>query len=1056
MKKWAVSLAVFGLGVLSGAVIYVSPAGSHKNTGLTPDSPLKSITKAFSMAKSGDTILLKGGYYHELPAGAWAEKNAKPITLKAFPDETPVITWGWDVKNWKKLPNGLWQADCPYSVCDLWQRITLDRYLKVTTLEMLKRQPGAFWQDSANGKIYVNPLAGLWHDDPESAGFTAVPFADGTKPASFKSKSTRRSPGMSIVGHNIHIEDVAFEFHTGKAFYLRGRQLDKFYGSGSLRNCSSVGATCGLSTGWYVDGVVIENCRAIRNSGAGIHLGNNMKNVKLINNFLLNNGSSLPFYGNYTAGGGNVYNLARYGGNESEYVDVIGNKVISTDKSRGGGVMRFKGGIAKHTNQMNNLFVGGGVVLYSVPGSTATIKNNTVYPGKFNFTVPNSGKKYTPDMKDNLEIRDSKTQKKARFVNPEKYDYRLLPDSANLGQGYAPQAAPVWFVKPDFQGGNGRTPEKPANSLAEIQKNLKSHDTVYFLKGSYTGTLTLKNLNGVTLSDMSFNTASWTDFNLVFENCSNIRVENMDFKGGKITLRNSTVEFSENRFDQVKFSAAGKKIILANNRLENSSFKGSGRAVIRENIISRFSVECKELVSEHNGFMTAQELAAWPCKETFKSFVAGVNGVVPLKNMVKGTRGKWIGSRVIPDKKSALEVAYANITPLSCGTKAVISWNTPKDYTEATVSVWQGKKKIYTDRLRFGAYLSCTNELCIPGLKPGTQYKADLLLARHNENVSWKKQLTFTTHKAAAPTATKTIEVGPDKKITSVATAVRSANSGDTILVHPGYYPEMINVHADNITIKAAIPGTVKFSSEYMFDYVIRAANVKGLTIEGIDFVGLRYSSGTHVVYVLKSENVKIRNCRFHAGAERRMGNLHIFGRYVNGFEVKNCVFDTGFHSLWLYESDNVTVDHNTFWGIGINAMHIAGGKNAKVTITNNLMQDVVANHNSPAISVGHPETNLVCDWNLYWSTQKCPKQKVFGLGGKIGIYAVGQVMQQDALVTIEECRKRFGVEKNGLFADPGMIDPEQGDFRLAPASPARKRGSDGKDIGADFTIWSK
>ena len=860
---------------------------------------------------------------------------------------------------------------------------------------------------------------------------------------------------MSIVGHNIHIEDIAFEFHTGKAFYLRGRQLDKFYGSGSLRNCSAAGATCGLSTGWYVDGVVIENCRAIRNSGAGIHLGNDMKNVKLINNFLLNNGSSLPFYGNYTAGGGNVYNLARYGGNESEYVDVIGNKVISTDKSRGGGVMRFKGGIAKHTNQLNNLFVGGGVVLYSVPGSTAAIKNNTVYPGKFNFTVPNSGKKYFPEMKDNLEIRDVPTQKKARFVNPAKFDYRLLPDSANLGQGYAPQAAPVWFVKPGFQGGNGRTPEKPASSLAEIQEKLKSGDTVYFLKGSYTGTLTLKNLSGVTLSDMSFNTALWNNFSIIFDNSSNIRVENMEFKNGTVTLKNSTVEFSENCFSKVNFSTAGKKIVFANNRLENSSLKGSARAVIRENIISKFAVDCKEMVSEHNGFMTAQELAAWPCKETFKSFTAGVNGTVPLKNMVKGTRGKWIGSRVIPDKKGALEVAYAEVTPLSCGTKAVVAWNTPKDYAEATVSVWLGKKKIYTDRLRFGNYLSCANELCIPGLKPGTQYKAELILARHNETVWWKKQFTFTTLKGTPRTAPKTIEVGPGKKVASVTAAVRSANKGDTILVHPGYYPEMINVYADNITIKAAIPGTVKFSCEYMFDYSIWAANIKGLTIDGIDFTGNRYSSSAKVINVFKAENVKIRNCRFFPGEGRRMGNLYIYGRYVNGFDVKNCIFDTGFHSLWLLESDNVTVDHNTFWGIGINAMHIAGGKNAKVTITNNLMQDVVANHNSPAVSVGDPGTKLLCDWNLYWSTAKrCPRQKVFGMGGKIGIHAVGQVMQQDALVTIEECRKRFGVEKNGLFANPEMIEPEKGNFRLSAASPARKRGSDGKDIGANFTIW--
>jgi hypothetical protein len=164
--------------------------------------------------------------------------------------------------------------------------------------------------------------------------------------------------------------------------------------------------------------------------------------------------------------------------------------------------MRFKGGIRKHTNQLNNLFVGGGVTLYSVPGSTATIRNNTVVPGKFNFTVPNSGEKYTPDMKYNLELKEGNWKKSARFVNPGKYDFRLLPDSKHLGKGFAPAAAPVWFVAPGAKSGSGRTPESPLNSLAELQKRVKSGDTVYFLKGTYTGTLSFKNLKNVTLSDL--------------------------------------------------------------------------------------------------------------------------------------------------------------------------------------------------------------------------------------------------------------------------------------------------------------------------------------------------------------------------------------------------------------------------------------------------------------------------------------------------------------------------------------------------------------------------
>ena len=1055
MKKTALSAAL-GLSIaLSGAVYYVSPDGSDKNPGTSPEKPAKSINRVLQRAKSGDTVMLKGGIYHQQVAAGWEKKNPQPITIKAFPDETPVISWGWPVTGWKKLPGGIFVADFPYAVCDLWQKITLDRYLKMGSLELLKRQPGGFWQDPANGKLYVNPLDGSWHADPESAGFTAVPFAGTTLPPSYKVKQLRRSPGMNLVGHNIHINGLSFEFHTAKGFYLRGRQKDLFFGSGSLRNCSAVGTTCGLSTGWYVDGVVFENCVAIRNSGSGMHLGGFIRNVKLVNNLLLNNGSSLPFYGNYTAGGGNVYNLAFYGGSDAQYVDVINNKVISADKSRGGGVMRFKPGIRKHTNHLNNLYLGGWVTLYSVPGSTATIRNNSVLPGIFNFTVPNSGEKYVPDMKDNLELRQSGWLKQGRFVNPEKLDYRLLPDSKYLGKGFAPKAAPVWFVKPGSKGGDGRTPEKPLAALAELQGKIKSGDTVYFMAGSYTGSLTLKNVKDVVLSDKSFNTAKWKSCVITFENCANIKVENMDFADCTFNLKNTQGTFKENFFDKVTFSAVSGKTVLANNTLENCAVKSSGRVVVRENILKKVTVAAKDVVSEHNGFVTAEEFKKWPFKETFKSFVAGVNGVVPLKNRVHGSRGTWIGGRVVPDQKPALVVEYAKVTPLSCGTKAVAAWKTPKDYVQAYVTVLQGKKQVFNDRVRFGSYLSCANEICIPNLKPGTAYELVLVLERHNEERTWRKNIRFTTAKAGQKIAPKTIEVGKGKKFALIADAVRSASNGDTVLVAPGFYPEMINVFADNVTIKAAKPGTVKISGAEMFDYTIQAANVKGLTIEGIDFVDSRYSGSSKMVSIFRSENTKIINCRFLAGPTRGMGNLHVYGRYVKGFEVKNCIFDTAFHSIWLLESEDVKIDHNTIWGTGINAMHIGGGNGAKVVITNNLCVDVVANHKSPAISVGHNKTKLTCDWNMYWFTKKrCPFQKVFGLGGKLGIHAVGQVMQKDAYVTIEECRKVYGIEKNGLFADPKMKNPDKGDFTLAADSPARKRGSDGKDIGADMSVW--
>ena len=244
---WTLGILILGLS-LQGAFYYVSPEGNDKFPGTSPDKPLKSLKQALYKARSGDTVMVKGGIYREELWREWRTGNQKPITVKAFPDETPVITFGWSVKNWKKLPGGLWASDFPYAVCDLWQRLTLDRYLRVDSMELLQKQPGAFFQDPRSGKLYVNPFNGSWHDDPEKAGFTAIPYGTGRTPLPFDdTKATRfRRSGLSVVGNNLVFEGLSFEFHGASGFSIRGRKMDNFYGSVRLRNCSAIGTTLGF------------------------------------------------------------------------------------------------------------------------------------------------------------------------------------------------------------------------------------------------------------------------------------------------------------------------------------------------------------------------------------------------------------------------------------------------------------------------------------------------------------------------------------------------------------------------------------------------------------------------------------------------------------------------------------------------------------------------------------------------------------------------------------------------------------------------------------------
>ena len=1056
--KTLFSLAAVGLCLSASAVTYyVSPLGSDADPGTAPEKPLKTLQRALIKTRSGDTVLLKGGIYREQTGHEWKNRNPEPVTIKAMPDETPVITFGWRVTGWKREPGGLFSAAFPYAVRDLWQRRTLDRYLKTDSMELLKKQPGAFLQDPADGRLFVNPLPDSRHNDPEDAGFTAVPFIYGKVPLPFNSRAERRfRGGMNLVGHNLRVDGLNFAFHAQEGFYMRGRQRDKFYGSGIISNCTAIGTTCGFRTGWYVDGLVYENCRAIRNCGAGIQIGSFLKNAKIRNNFLLDNGNCLPFYGNYTSTNGNVYNLSKYGG-PAELVDFTGNTVLSFDGSRQGGVMRCKSGILKHTNVLNNVLGGGWPTMYSVPGSSASICNNTVLSGKFSFTISATGKEYKPDMKDNIAATND-WRKKGRFANPGKYDFRLLPDSPYKGTGAFPGVAPVWFAAPG-KNGTGRTPESPldAGKLASV---VRSGDTVYFLPGSYSGKLAFKGLKDVTLSDCSCGKAKWEKAVFEFHTCENVKIDGMDFQYCRFEFSESSASFTETLLADSTFTFAGGKGVFANSRLFAAAVTSSGRLVFRENLLDGVTVKASDVISEHNGFADASQLKAWPFKETFPSFTAGERRegkvVFPVKNLVEGTAGTWIGGRPVKEPLHPLKVEDLTVTSLDSGTKAVVSWTTPEDYVRAEAVAFQNGKRVFTDQVRFGRYLSCDNAVALRNLTPGVPCRVILRLYRHNETAGWRKELDFTPVKSQ-PGAPRVLEAGPGKTFKTVAAALQAARSGDTILIAPGTYGEMLLVRRDNITFKAAKPGTVRLSAEFMFDYIIRAEDVKGLTIENLDFVGLRYSSAVAAVYLQRAEKVRMKNCRFLAVPPRRMGNNHVQGRFVRDVEITNCVFDYGFQGIWFMESaGSIKVDHCTFWGCGVNAIHLTGGPGCTLTVTNNLFQDVVSNHINPSVSVGDPKSRLVCDWNLYWHTkERCPGQKIFGMGGVLGVISLGQVLHKDACVTIEEARKRYNVEKNGLWADPKLKSPAAGDFTLLPGSAAAKRGSDGRDIGADLTVFA-
>lgn len=80
---------------ITGRTFYVSPTGNDSSAG-TQASPFRTIARGALALTKGDTLLLRGGIYTEYAlisssAGHQSGERNNPITIKAFPGETPIL-----------------------------------------------------------------------------------------------------------------------------------------------------------------------------------------------------------------------------------------------------------------------------------------------------------------------------------------------------------------------------------------------------------------------------------------------------------------------------------------------------------------------------------------------------------------------------------------------------------------------------------------------------------------------------------------------------------------------------------------------------------------------------------------------------------------------------------------------------------------------------------------------------------------------------------------------------------------------------------------------------
>lgn len=114
-------------------------------------------------------------------------------------------------------------------------------------------------------------------------------------------------------------------------------------------------------------------------------------------------------------------------------------------------------------------------------------------------------------------------------------------------------------------------------------------------------------------------------------------------------------------------------------------------------------------------------------------------------------------------------------------------------------------------------------------------------------------------------TTGRTINVGPNARIHSIATAAALARNGDTIEIAAGDYPQDVAVWTqDNLTIRG-VGGSVRLlsngaSAEQKAIWVVRGGKV---LIENIEFSGTRVPDKNGAGIRFEAGDLTIRHCRF-------------------------------------------------------------------------------------------------------------------------------------------------------------------------------------------------
>lgn len=243
---------------------YVSPDGDDKNSGST-SSPFKTISKGIEKMNAGDTLLLRGGTYHERLDLTKSGDTSNYFTIKAYPGENPTLDGSQAINSLSGDSALVFQGNS---------------YWKIDGLSIQNYHSAGIYLKNGSRNINMNNLK-IYNIDPltdTNYGCSAI-FSEGNV------------QNCSVTSSDIHNVGLKYDRNWHHGIYITGGAQNWKIDSNNLHDNS--GSAIHLYNGSSFSGknITITNNRLYNNHKNGLTMWTNANNNTIKNNIFYNNGA---------------------------------------------------------------------------------------------------------------------------------------------------------------------------------------------------------------------------------------------------------------------------------------------------------------------------------------------------------------------------------------------------------------------------------------------------------------------------------------------------------------------------------------------------------------------------------------------------------------------------------------------------------------------------------------------------------------------------------------------------------------------------------------------